>query len=526
MILVSRVRTGMGRLRVGQQLFGAFAIVLILAACLGGVALFSLERVDVQAKMLASKWLQGVGQLAVARAAVLETREFEVKHSRAEDRSYHSEYEEKTDASRKLVSTTMSLYETAVMSEPERVLLASFNKNWGAYQEALRKVVALGRDKKRQDAADISDGLASTAADAAVGALEKLTKYNFDGGKLAAEETDILFAKAKRWVIGLLAATLLLGLVQAYAITRRLTSLLGGEPAAATAVAQAVAEGQLTTQFHLRRNDTDSLMARLQTMQDGLIKVVGNVRRNAEGVATASVQIAQGNNDLSSRTEQQASALEETAASMEQLGSTVQQNADNARQANQLAVNASTVAKKGGDVVNQVVDTMKGINASSRKIADIISVIDGIAFQTNILALNAAVEAARAGEQGRGFAVVATEVRSLAGRSAAAAKEIKDMINASVERVEHGTTLVNQAGMTMTEIVEAIRQVTDIMGAISSASAEQSAGVTQVGEAITQMDRATQQNAALVEESAAAAESLNTQAQELVRAVAVFKLGG
>jgi methyl-accepting chemotaxis protein len=211
---------------------------------------------------------------------------------------------------------------------------------------------------------------------------------------------------------------------------------------------------------------------------------------------------------------------------MEQLGSTVQQNADNARQANLLAVNASTVAQKGGDVVNQVVDTMKGINASSRKIADIISVIDGIAFQTNILALNAAVEAARAGEQGRGFAVVATEVRSLAGRSAAAAKEIKDMINASVERVEHGTTLVNQAGMTMTEIVEAIRQVTDIMGAISSASAEQSEGVAQVGEAITQMDRATQQNAALVEESAAAAESLNNQAQELVRAVAVFKLPG
>jgi methyl-accepting chemotaxis protein len=239
-------------------------------------------------------------------------------------------------------------------------------------------------------------------------------------------------------------------------------------------------------------------------------------------VATASAQIAQGNNDLSARTEQQASALEQTAASMEELSSTVRQNADNARQGNQLAQNASTVAVRGGEVVGQVVDTMKGINDASRKIADIIGVIDGIAFQTNILALNAAVEAARAGEQGRGFAVVASEVRSLAGRSAEAAKEIKGLISDSVQRVEQGTVLVDQAGTTMAEVVAAIRRVTDIMGEISAASTEQSQGVAQVGEAVTQMDQATQQNAALVEESAAAAESLKAQAQQLVQAVAVL----
>ncbi len=242
-------------------------------------------------------------------------------------------------------------------------------------------------------------------------------------------------------------------------------------------------------------------------------------------MATASAQISQGNHDLSGRTESQASALEQTAASMEQLGSTVTQNADNARHANELARSASSVAVQGGEAVARVIATMKDINDSSRKIADIIGVIDGIAFQTNILALNAAVEAARAGEQGRGFAVVAAEVRSLAGRSAEAAKEIKALIGASVGRVEVGATQVDQAGQTMTEVVQAIQRVTDIMGDISAASAEQSAGVGQIGEAITQMDQVTQQNAALVEEMAAAATSLQNQAQDLVQTVAVFQLG-
>lgn len=292
-------------------------------------------------------------------------------------------------------------------------------------------------------------------------------------------------------------------------------------------LARGVAAGDLNqTIVADSRDEMGHLLSALAKMQASLSRVVLVVRRNAEGVATASAEIAQGNHDMSARTESQASALEETAASMEELSSTVRQNADGARQANQLAQSASAVAVQGGEVVSQVVDTMKGINESSHKISEIIQVIDGIAFQTNILALNAAVEAARAGEQGRGFAVVASEVRSLAGRSAEAAKEIKSLINASVERVEHGTALVDHAGTTMTEVVDSIRRVTDIMGEISSASTEQALGVAQVGEAVKQMDEVTQQNAALVEEMAAAASSLKNQADDLLDAVGVFKLAG
>nr|WP_319564062.1 methyl-accepting chemotaxis protein [uncultured Rhodoferax sp.] len=293
----------------------------------------------------------------------------------------------------------------------------------------------------------------------------------------------------------------------------------------ALTVAHAVAEGDLRIKVMVQGdNEFGELMQAMASMRDNLARVVTQVLSGSESVATASAQIAQGDNDLSGRTEEQASALEETSASMAELGSTVQQNANSAYQANQLAQNASAVAIKGGEVVSQVVHTMKDINDSSRRIADIISVIDGIAFQTNILALNAAVEAARAGEQGRGFAVVASEVRSLAGRSAEAAKEIKALIDASVDRVAQGSVLVDQAGATMNEVVSAIRRVTDIVGEISSSSHEQATGVTQVMEAVSQMDQTTQQNAALVEEIAAAADSLRSQAQELVKTVSIFRL--
>ena len=293
-------------------------------------------------------------------------------------------------------------------------------------------------------------------------------------------------------------------------------------------IAQRVAGGDIATPVAItgQAHEMAEVLKALATMETSLVKVVRQVRQGSESVATASAEIAQGNNDLSARTENQASALQQTATSMDQLSSQVKQNADNAAQANQLAQNASSVAIQGGQVVGQVVETMKGINEASRKISDIISVIDGIAFQTNILALNAAVEAARAGEQGRGFAVVASEVRSLAGRSAEAAKEIKSLIDTSVQRVEAGSALVDQAGSTMQEVVASIRRVTDIVGEISSASQEQSQGVAQVGDAVAQMDQVTQQNAALVEEMAAAAGSLKSQAQDLVQTVAVFKLSG
>ena len=315
--------------------------------------------------------------------------------------------------------------------------------------------------------------------------------------------------------------TLLLGIWGAWALGRSITRPLHQ----AVGIADEIAHGNLTQSFTISgRDETATLLTSLHEMQAKLASIVAGVRQNADSVANASAEIAQGNNDLSARTEQQASALEQTAASMEQLGATVRQNADNAAQANQLAMNANDVANQSGGVVEQMVSTMREIEDSGQRIAAIIGVIDSIAFQTNILALNAAVEAARAGEQGRGFAVVASEVRALAGRSAEAAKEIKTLIDTSVQRVGHGTQLADQAGHSMQEMINAIGRVTDIMAEISAASREQSSGVSQVGEAITQMDRTTQQNAALVEESAAAADNLRSQAVQLVQAMAFFQV--
>jgi methyl-accepting chemotaxis protein len=324
-----------------------------------------------------------------------------------------------------------------------------------------------------------------------------------------------------------LVAVLVIGAIITFAmmfVMRSIRHSLGGEPQQAAQLAARIASGDLTQAVSLRNNDSHSMMAAMQAMQDRLQRAIGEIRRSAEAIASATQQIAAGNSDLSQRTEQQAASLQETAASMEQLTATVKQNADNARQASGLANNASDIATRGNDVVSRVIGTMGEINDSSRQIADIIGVIEGIAFQTNILALNAAVEAARAGEQGRGFAVVAGEVRSLAQRSATAAKEIKQLIGASVERVNNGSTLVEQAGATMGEILQAVRRVTDIMGEIAAASEEQSSGISQVGRAVTQMDEVTQQNAALVEQATAAAASLQNQAALLRESVNAFRV--
>ncbi|MDD2271307.1 MAG: methyl-accepting chemotaxis protein [Desulfuromonadaceae bacterium] len=341
------------------------------------------------------------------------------------------------------------------------------------------------------------------------------------GSGIYVDDVKADVAKMRMQILG---ATLLLALVVfafAWLVARRIKQALDK----AIRASDQIASGDLTVKIEIESEDeTGHLLASLKEMNEGLAKIVGEVRNGADSIATATEQIAAGNADLSQRTEEQASALEETASSMEELTSTVKQNADNAQQANQLAISASGVAVKGGDVINRVVRTMESITDSSKKIADIIGVIDGIAFQTNILALNAAVEAARAGEQGRGFAVVAAEVRSLAQRSAAAAKEIKTLIEDSVGKVQDGSRLVEEAGQTTQEIVTSIKRVTDIMAEISAASLEQSSGIEQVNTAITQMDDVTQQNAALVEQAAAAAESLEEQALQLVQVVTRFTL--
>ncbi|MBA4265933.1 MAG: methyl-accepting chemotaxis protein [Comamonadaceae bacterium] len=363
------------------------------------------------------------------------------------------------------------------------------------------------------------------AFDPMQGVLGELMQLQVDVSKRTYERglLDIRSGMMGMGVMTLLA--LLGGGAVALWIISRLNSALGAEPYQVRAAAEAIAQGDLAQTLQLRNRDSASVMAAMAQMQARLRRIVSEVRENAEGVAAASQQIALGNQDLSSRTEEQASALQQTAASMEQVGTTVTHNAESARQASELAARASQVAGQGGDVVGEVVATMRQINESSQKISDIIGVIDGIAFQTNILALNAAVEAARAGEQGRGFAVVAGEVRNLAQRSAQAAKEIKTLIGASVDQVEQGVQLVDRAGITMREVVASVGKVSGIVRDISEASREQSTGVSQVGDAVSQMDMATQQNAALVEESAAASASLTEQAQRLVQAVSVFRLG-
>ena len=356
--------------------------------------------------------------------------------------------------------------------------------------------------------------------------LEGLDQLGSLEDKLNAQaqvDAEAAFASARSFMLVLLGLAVALGILAATVITRGLLKQLGGEPGYTAKIAGSIAEGDLSIAINTKSTDRGSLLTEMKQMRNSLVDIVSQVRRGTHTITTASREIAAGNTDLSSRTELQASSLEKTASAMEELTSTVKQNADNAREANHLAATASDVARKGGEVVSQVVGTMGEINSSASKIADIIGVIDGIAFQTNILALNAAVEAARAGEQGRGFAVVASEVRNLAQRSAAAAKEIK-LIGDSVEKIGRGSKLVGQAGETMDEVVASVKRVTDIMSDIASASAEQSAGIEQVNVSIIEMDGMTQQNAALVEQAAAAFQSLQDQAAELQRVVSIFKL--
>jgi methyl-accepting chemotaxis protein len=513
----SRFTLAQRLLIINGTLIVLMAVIAVMVWMMMNVVMTSADRVS----QINSPQLQTISEmeLNVTRAS-LQLRHAILARTQAERDTALADVVEK----KQLLATLLQGFGTRVIDAEGRELngrLVALMDDFWKFGEANVKLIVAGQKEEAF----------AFLADQTVPARNRLlqplvVEKKRQSGRLDARVAEIVEqATLTRTALIGVVIVVALGLIGlSWYLNRAVVRKLGGEPADLERVASAVAGGDFTAEIALRPGDQSSIMAAMATMRDNLARVVAGVRSSSEAVASASAQIASGNHDLSARTEQQASALEETAASMEELGSTVRQNADNARQANQLAVSASGVAVQGGDVVAEVVETMRGINESSSKIADIIGVIDGIAFQTNILALNAAVEAARAGEQGRGFAVVASEVRTLAQRSAAAAKEIKTLITASVGRVEQGTHLVNKAGTTMTEVVTAIRRVVDIMGEISAASSEQSAGVGQVGEAVTQMDQATQQNAALVEEMAAAAGALSSQAGSLVNAVAVFKL--
>jgi methyl-accepting chemotaxis protein len=509
----------MNQLKIGTRLGLAFCAMLLITALIAVVAVWrlgtladtsqSIATINLDRSMLAQRWTAYINLNWVRASAALKTS----------DPGYIDTLQKDMSATTKVTSDTQQKLESLLQDDKGKTLMADVARSRAIYLAA--RGALLEKKKAGADVAALVDRDLRPLAETYLRALDAVVAHS--DALMAAVVADALrVASSSRWTVAVSALLcLVLGLLLAIFVTRSITGPIG----VAVDTAQAISGGDLHTPVHFTGQDeTAWLLQALSVMQDKLAGIVGDVRLNAEGVAVASAQIAKGNLDLSSRTEEQASALEQTAASMEELSSTIGHNADNARQGNQLALSASAVAVKGGEVVSQVVQTMKGINDASKRIADIIGVIDGIAFQTNILALNAAVEAARAGEQGRGFAVVASEVRSLAGRSADAAKEIKGLISTSVERVAQGTTLVDQAGATMTEVVSSIQRVTDIMGAISAASQQQSAGIAQVGQAVTQIDQATQQNAALVEQSAAAAESLKSQAQQLVDSVVVFKL--
>jgi len=510
--------------KIATRLALGFGLVILIGIVIAACSAWEMHKLASQLDQVANDRMVKVSQFSALKdnynAAALYARNVAIVN----DPDFQQGEKKKIAALRAVNAEINSKLKKTIIAPGAIELMKIIDDNREAYNVGIDKVVDMAGIGQKAEAGVVMTGEVLPLQTLIFKALDDSRTRQDELASNLAKEAMASAATDALTLVVCATLMLLIGSTVAWLITRYLSQSLGAEPSALSEVAARVADGDLSVQLPLRSGDSSSVMANLARMQAALVKVVSTVRTGSESVSTASFEIAQGNQDLSSRTESQASALEQTAASMEELSSTVKQNADNARQANQLAQNASSVAVKGGEMVAQVVDTMKGINESSRKISDIISVIDGIAFQTNILALNAAVEAARAGEQGRGFAVVATEVRALAGRSADAAKEIKTLISASVERVEHGTGLVDQAGATMTEVVGAIRRVNDIMGEISAASNEQSQGVGQVGEAIQQMDQVTQQNAALVEEMAAAASSLRTQAQDLVGTVAVFKL--
>ena len=517
----------LNQMKVGTRLLAAFFCVALLGAIVAGIGIHNMGKIDTMAGQMYHNELLGLSYIKEANIALIKagrarsnfllaTTDEERATRRADIAKFLAENKDN-------LAKAQPLFVTPAAKE----LFARFAAVEADYASSMAQVLTLAAaEPLAQRSPELVALLNKTRehANELDSVLDKLSQQKELRAKEAAEQASSVYRTSRSFMIALVLGSVAAGLALGALITRGLTRQLGGEPGYAAQIAGAIAEGDLTVVIRTRSGDSSSLLFAMKTMREKLVGIVSQVRAGTETITTASSEIAQGNLDLSSRTEEQASSLEETASSMEELTSTVKLNADNARSANQLAIDASQIASKGGVVVSEVVSTMGSINDSSRKIVDIISVIDAIAFQTNILALNAAVEAARAGEQGRGFAVVASEVRNLAQRSSAAAKEIKGLIDDSVQKVEAGSQLVDKAGRTMDEIVQSISHVTQIMNQITDASDEQRTGIEQVNQAIGQMDQVTQQNAALVEEAAAAAESMQEQAAKLADVVGLFKL--
>ena len=508
-------------LRLFTKLMLSFAVVLALCLALGVFSVVQLGKVNQTSTDLETNWMPSVRVLLEMKYDIARYRAQETQHILSDTEADFAKYEKKMAEFNGKLKTDSAAYEKLISEAEERTGYAEFRKLWEQYLTLSAQVQKLSRANQDEEAKAVIRGKSSALFNSAAEILEKLAQVNIDGGVKASETGNELYASSRWWIIGIIALCIALGTMQAVWVS----GLISRPLVNAVHIAQTVAAGNLTSKIEVNTTDeTGQLLAALKEMNDNLQNIVGQVRAGTDVISTAASEIATGNLDLSARTEQQASSLEETASSMEEMTSTVKQNSDNARRANELAHSASGIALQGGNVVSQVVETMGSINASSSKIVDIIGVIDGIAFQTNILALNAAVEAARAGEQGRGFAVVASEVRNLAQRSASAAKEIKSLITDSVAQVEAGSKLVHQAGKTMDEVVASVKKVSDIVAEITNAGKEQEVGIEQINQAISEMDTVTQQNAALVEQAAAASASMQEQAENLSRVVSVFKL--
>ncbi|GAB3192834.1 methyl-accepting chemotaxis protein [Hydrogenophaga aquatica] len=515
------------RMKVGTQLIGGFLIISAVGAIIGLQGIFNAARINDMGNVMYERELTGLRHAAEANVQLMAATRSISSAILASDPEERAQRLSAMDQRLQKIYAELARAETTFQTPQGKALIADTIKAVQAYEAGLKETAAKVQAEDLMDNRASAEHLLKTVrpvADKADELMTQMVERKSSNAQRLSEETDAIYANIRVLLMALTAGGVLVGIAIGVLLTRRLTRQLGGEPADVAQVASAIAAGDLTSHIDTSRARQGSVVHAMSQMQDSLRQVVGTVRSSSDSIATGAGQIATGNADLSQRTEEQASNLEETAASMEELSSTVRTNSDTAQQAAQLAQSASGVAVKGGEVVDQVVSMMEQINESSRKIADIIGVIDGIAFQTNILALNAAVEAARAGEQGRGFAVVASEVRSLASRSAEAAKEIKALITDSVQQVETGTQLVDAAGSTMEEIVTQVKRVADLIAEINAASQEQTSGIDQINNAVMQLDQVTQQNAALVEQSAAAADSLNQQARQLVHAVAVFKL--